>query len=153
MKILAMSIAALAASIGAAQADSFTFSGTSKTLDQVGGMVAGGETIGAQFFSGQNNVTGSGKTWVAKFTCATWTAEPASGFSARGMCNVNEGTADKFTVAFSCQALDKSGASDCWGRLTGSAGKYVGKVGEASWHGTQSADHMTGTSSGTGMWN
>jgi hypothetical protein len=154
MKLAMISVAALVVSVASAQAESFTVSGSSQTTNHVGGVVAGGREIGAQFSTGQDKtVYASGKKTNGKFNCAQWSAPVGSIFQAEGICTVEEG-ADKFTVAYSCQALDpKSNAADCWGRLTGTAGAVANKTGMATWHGVDSADHKTGTFSGAGMWN
>jgi hypothetical protein len=154
MKFLAVSMAALLTSVVSAQAESFTVSGSSQVTNHVGGMVAGGHEVEATFSTGQDKVVyASGKKTSGKFSCAQWSATAGSMFQSDGMCTVDEG-ADQFTVSYVCQVLDsKSNGADCWGRLTGTGGTLANKAGSAVWHGVDSADHKSGTFSGTGMWN
>jgi hypothetical protein len=153
MKLIATSFAVLVASAFAAHADSFTFSGNSKITNEVGGPVAGGKPVGANFSEGSNKtVYASGKKANSTYQCASWSASPASIFSGEGVCVVTEGDG-KFSVAFSCQSMDDKGnLSDCWGRLTGMTGSYMNKTGMASWRGTRSEDGKL-SAAGTGSWN
>jgi hypothetical protein len=154
MKLAATMIAALFAStISAYAADTFTFTGSSKITNEVGGPVAGGKPIGATFSEGSNATAySSGKKANSTYKCAAWSAAPTSIFSGEGICVVSEG-GGTFSVAFSCQSMDaKDEVSDCWGRLTGMSGSYANKSGMASWRGTRSADGKLG-SAGTGSWN
>lgn len=154
MRVLATSLALVLASTVAANAESFTFTGTSQNTNQVGGPVAGGKPVGATFSTGDNQATwASGKKTSSKSRCAVWSAPPASMFTSTGICEVDEG-GNKFSVAFSCQAMDpKNTIADCWGRLTGVSGSYQNKTGTASWRGVQSADGKTANISGSGAWN
>jgi hypothetical protein len=154
MKLIASSVAILVASTLAAHAESFTFSGSAKITNEVGGPVAGGKPVGASFSDGSSKtVYASGKKANSTHQCAAWSASPMSIFSGEGMCVVTEGDG-KFSVAFSCQNMDDKGLlTDCWGRLTGMTGSHMNKTGTASWRGTRSADGKSISSAGTGSWN
>jgi hypothetical protein len=154
MKLIAATAIALLASTSIANAESYSFTSTATTVNQVGGPVAGGKPVGAGFSTGESTLTSaSGKKSTSKLQCATWSAPPSGQFTTMGFCNGEEG-ASKYTVAFSCAAMnDKNTAADCWGRLTGISGTYANKTGTASWRATQGADGKSGTATGAGVWN
>jgi len=136
-----------------AKAESFTFSGTSKTDDQVTTTMEGrpaGGTIGS---SVGTTTMASGKVLHAKSHCANWTTEPGGFMTTTGVCTGSDETG-AWTIGFSCQTDFKANTSDCWGKIYGAdSGGYAKKTGEVAWHSAPSADKKSGMYSGTGMWN
>ena len=150
MKLVTLSLAVLSMSVAAAHAESFSFAGTAKITSEIGGPVAGGKPEGASMSSGDTVATyASGKKVSSKANCAGWSGQPGDMFASHGLCVAEDG-ANKFSVAFSCQAIDAAN-TDCWARLTGMSGTYLNKIGMASWHGVRNGNTLT--SAGTGQWN
>lgn len=153
MKAIIISTAILFAMTGVANAETFSFTGKNANGDQIGGPGAGGKPViaGASTFS-NDEVWASGKKMKSSGKCMAWSASPTSGFAVEGICTGSDDNGG-FFVQFSCIARGaKNAESDCWGGLTGTSGKYQGKMGTASWHGHQDADGKGSTSVGAGNW-
>ena len=152
LKIGVASFALVVASTIAASAESFTFSGSGKTMNQVMAS-SGGTNIGGSYATSTTNTTyASGRKSTSQNDCMQWTAQPGSMFTTQGVCTADAGDG-KFSVIFSCQADADGKGGDCWGRLTGMSGAYENKLGMVSWHSTNGDNNMTVTYEGTGMWN
>lgn len=154
MKALMIGSAILFAMTGIANAETFSFTGKNTNGDQIAGPGASGKPVvaGASTFA-NDEVWASGTKMKSSGKCMAWSAAPASGFTVEGICSGTDGNGG-FFVQFSCVARGaKNAESDCWGGLTGTSGKYQGKMGTASWHGHQDADGKGSTSVGAGNWN
>lgn len=152
MKLIFASAVLLCASITAAQAESFTFEATA-TITNAVMLTSGPAPYGATMSKGTSQVTyASGKKATNNFTCAAWTTPPGV-TNQNGACLFSESAEDTASIASACAVDAKTNMADCWGQLRGISGRYKGKTGTISWHGTISADQKTGKSVGTGMWN
>jgi hypothetical protein len=156
MKLILASAMMLCASSLAAYADSFSFSSTSHTVNQLSAMVpGGGKPVLAAFSNGSaTNTYASGKQTKSTSTCAFWTAEPGSQFTFVGACNVTEEGGDQSSIAASCAAANNAQTEgDCWGVMMGTSGSHKGKSGTITWHQKAGADDKSGMAWGVGQWN
>lgn len=153
--IVISSVAALFVTSSVASAETFTFTGSTTPGMQIAGPGPMGKPIFSGSFKGQTSVTwASGKKSTSTSDCNGWSAPPGSGFSVQGMCQSTDSDGSKQFLAFSCISLnDKNTMSDCWGRMTGTAGPAQGKTSTASWRGTQNADGKGSTLTGAGVQN
>jgi hypothetical protein len=154
-KVLLLATAFACVSSLASASDTFTFTGTNTTTSQIVIANPGGRpSVGATGTGTGELVYSSGAKVTTTAKCISASTEPANPFPVRGVCETTTSDGGKAGVAFTCTPIDpKTGASSCWAGLTGTAGKYNGKSGTASWHNTQSADKKSSTSVGTGQWN
>jgi hypothetical protein len=154
MKIIFASLLLIGVSTVAANAETFTFTSTSHTVNVIAAPVAGGSTVGATFGTGKSaTVYASGKKTSTTNECASWSTPPGSQFQVSGICVYTEGKDDKASLAFTCANGKSNTSGDCWGSLTGMAGRYTGKTGTISWHQSSPDGGKSGMAAGTGMWN
>jgi hypothetical protein len=155
MKSLIISMVTVAALVSSASAaDTFTFSTVSKNGQTVSAMGPGGQPVVGGVSTFENQWTDSaGKKSVVKGTCAVWTTEPGAALALTGVCNSTAPDGNS-NVMFSCSRMDpKTRASNCWGFLVGTSGKYQGRTGSASWQTKQDADGKGSSGAGAGVWN
>lgn len=140
----------------AAQAETFTFTGTVNPA--AGTRIAAPGPMGKPIVGGSVKVeidmvwASAGKSH-ATYDCIVFSAPPASGQTIQGVCAATETDGGKHSVLFNCLADEKSPQSDCWGRIAYSSGKKEGKVGTMSWHDRLNADGKSITSVGAGNLN
>jgi hypothetical protein len=155
MRALLVTAALLLGATGVANAENFTVTGKNTSVARVGGPGPMGKPVGAGHGTSEAEViwaSGAKSTW--KGDCMGWTAPPTSGFSSQGVCSWTDSDGSKIFMLSSCISLnEKNTSTDCWGRLTGLSGKWEGKVGTASWRGTQNPDGNGGTVAGAGTRN
>ncbi len=91
-KILKVGIASLALALvsTAASAESFTFSGSGKSGDQVMVMADGHVSGGGYATNTSEAVMASGKKLASKGACEQWTTDPGSIFSSQGVCTAED---------------------------------------------------------------
>lgn len=154
MKLLNISLAALLASTAVAHAESFSFNGGGQLTNQVFAMGPQGRPVGATFATTESQTTwASGKRSSTKGTCANWSVPPSAGMTSNGACALTDSDGGTFSISFACAALDpKNTVANCWGAMTGSAGKYQGKAGTISWRSQLGPDGKSNTSVGSGQW-
>lgn len=139
----------------AAQAESYTFTGTSQSGMQIVAPGPGGKPVVGVTAKIQTNVVwASGAKDTSTGDCVGWSAPPGSGASNQGVCNSTSGNGDRTALYFTCIATnDKNTESDCWGRVVYLTGKNKGKTSTTSWHGKQNADGKGGSAAGAGYMN
>ena len=151
MKTTLIAVALLCVSAIGANAQSFTFSGTGQVVNQVMPVMDGRPT-GGVYSTGAGTTVMGGKKLAAESQCMQWTLAPGGLMTGEGVCTVSD-TMGTFNVGFQCQGDAKTNSADCWARVTGSGGGYANKLGTASWHSADSADHKSLTYAGAGQWN
>jgi hypothetical protein len=154
MKTFLTAALLLGLNAAAAQAETFTFTGTFKIDNQLATPVATGKSV-ALFAENSSTMTyASGKKALANGNCTGWSALPGSGSALTGMCLFSESATDKGSISMSCNWTDaQQTQADCWGQITGVSGRWRGKTGTIGWHQVLGPDGKNGTTAGAGMWN
>lgn len=136
----------------AAQAESFTFTSTSKTIDGVflPGPTAESRPMGGSIFSSSSKTMFSdGKAVSSQGKCSSWMLPSGSRFGIDGVCQFTDGTAPLYSVSYTCELPTQASPSiDCWGKLIGTGGAWKGRTGTAAWRSNQD-----GSNQGAGQWN
>lgn len=144
--------AALVASPTIAHAETFTFTSTAKTIDQVymPGPTAESRAMGATIFSSATKTLASdGKVYSTQGKCSSWVLPTGSPFGINGVCQFADATGPLYEIAYTCELPTSSAPSiDCWGKLIGLGGAWKGRTGTTSWRSNQD-----GTNQGSGQWN
>ena len=144
--------AALVSAPVAAQAESFTFTSTSKMLEEVylPGPTADSRPMGGSVFSSfSKTVASDGKAYNTQGKCSSWVLPAGSQFGINGVCRFADGAAPLYELAYTCELPTKTSPSiDCWGKLIGSGGAWKGRTGTAAWRSNQD-----GSNQGSGQWN
>jgi hypothetical protein len=154
MKPIILAALLLGGSALAANAESFTFTGSGTTINAMSVTAPDGSAVVAAFNSGKAQLTyASGKTVTSTSTCEQHSTPPPVGvFQQMGECNLTDPTGNS-SILFGCNPSKDKAAANCVGGLWGTAGAYAGKSGTLSWHATSSADGKSATFTGTGQWN
>jgi hypothetical protein len=146
----------LGASGVAAQAETFTFTGTggAPTAQITAPFIGGPKPVQAVFGpSTSQAIYASGAKTTSTSNCASWTTPPGQTFEVNGACLYTESNGDKTSIVFGCDFANKEQtASNCWGYLSGMAGARLNKTGTMSWHQALAADGKSSTFSGVGQW-
>jgi hypothetical protein len=155
MRSLLLLTAASLLCAGAANAETFTFTGSSQSGMQVAAPGPGGKpVVGVTAKIETNIVWASGAKEKSTGDCVGWSAPPGTAASNLGVCNSTSGNGDKSALFFTCITTNEQNTeSDCWGRVVYTSGKNQGKSSTVSWHGKQNADGKGGTAVGAGNMN
>jgi hypothetical protein len=155
MRTVLVVSAAVLMSATAAQAETFTFTGSSQSGLQVGAPGPGGKPVVGTTVRIETNLTwASGAKEKSTGDCVGWTAPPTSGASINGVCNSTGADGAKTALFFTCISTNEQNTeSDCWGRIAFTSGKNQGKAATVSWHGKQNADGNGGSAVGAGNMN
>jgi len=143
--ILGLSL--LAAPAGA-QAESFTFKTTGKPIDrvQLPPATAGGRPSGAGVTAVETVTTyPDGKVLRSSGKCASWILPAGSQFGSNQVCTYTGEGGDTYQVTLTCEAPPQG--PNCWGKLTGTGGRFKGRAGAFSLQGGPNG------SVGAGLWN
>lgn len=144
---LGLMAAAAGLALGAASAQSFTFSSVSDETTNLGATTPAG-TVGGAYWTGTTTAAyADGTETVSSFTCVSMTQPPRDAiFMMHGVCDLTaeDGT---FTSYMGCNVLSEDPMEmGCVGGLTGKTGAYEGRGGSFTLHAKGE------TSAGTGQW-
>jgi len=150
MQRLILASAALALAATAANAEPFSFTARGAMSGQIAVQVPSGPALASGALSGSGSSTSNpGAKGVMRpmtYSCMTWTT-PGEMTASRGLCDVSEGAADTYAIAYNCgPAAQSTQEAMCWGLLVGKLGRFANKTGSVTWIGTMTA------STGQGAW-
>lgn len=143
--VLALSLLALPVS---AHAESFTFKTMGKNIDrvQLPATSPTGRPTGAGVSAVETDTTyADGKVLRSSGKCASWILPPGSQFGSNQVCTYTGTGGDAYQVNLTCEAPPQG--PNCWGKLTGTAGRFKGRTGAFT---LQSGPNG---SVGVGIWN
>lgn len=131
-----------------AQAESFTFKTTGKLIDrvQLPATSPTGRPSGAGVTAVESVTTyADGKVLQSSGKCASWILPPGSQFGNNQVCSYTGVAGDAYTVTLTCEAPPQG--PNCWGKLTGTGGRFKGRTGAFTLQGGPNG------SVGAGIWN
>ena len=132
----------------AAQAESFTFKTTGKTIDrvQLPAATQGGRPSGAGVSAVETDTTyPDGKVLHSSGKCASWILPPDAQFGSNQVCTYTGPGGDAYQVNLTCEAPPQG--PNCWGKLVGTGGRFKGRTGAFTLQSGQNG------STGAGLWN
>jgi hypothetical protein len=152
MKTIILAALLVGGSALAAQAETFTFSGTTTSVNSVSVTSPRGTRTGGGYSESRGTVTyAGGKTVESAARCVGWSGPPGDIFS-HGVCNLTD-SAGTNSVGFRCLPDAKmTNEQSCVGGIWGTGGAYANRTGTLTWHSKDAADGKTSAYNGVGQY-